>query len=64
MLRNTVPVSMERHRHPWRWLRDAWTQGHMRTPLVIVWHLLVEETPEVVLGERDQNVQAFPPQRA
>jgi hypothetical protein len=36
MLRNTVPVSMQLHRQPWRWLRNAWTQGHMRTPLVIV----------------------------
>jgi hypothetical protein len=63
MLRKTVPVAMQRHRQPWRWLRDAWPQGHMRTPLVIVWHPLVEETPQVVLGERDHKVQAFPPQR-
>jgi hypothetical protein len=64
MLWNAVPVCLQRHRQPWRWLRDAWTQGYMRATCVVVWHPLVQEIPQVVLSERDQKVQAFPPERA
>ena len=48
----------------WRRLRDTWPQGQMGTPFIVVWHPLVQETPQVRLGERDQKIQAFPPQRA
>jgi hypothetical protein len=64
MLRNAVPVSMQRHRQPWRWLRDAWTQGHVWATCVVVLNPLVQEAPQVMLGEWDQTVQAFTPQRA
>jgi hypothetical protein len=36
----------------------------MGTPFIVVWHPLVQETSQVRLGERDQKIQAFPPQRA
>jgi hypothetical protein len=36
----------------------------MGTPFVIVWHPLVEETLQVLLGEWEQEVQALPPQCA
>ena len=64
MLRDTVPVCLQWHRKPWRWLRGAWTQGHVWATFLVVWHPLVQETPQVVLDERNQKVQALPPQRA
>ena len=36
----------------------------MRATCVVVWHPLVQEMPQVVLGERDHEIQAFPPQPA
>ncbi len=45
-----------------RWLRDPWSQGHMRTTGVVVHHPLVQETAQVVLGERNDEIQAFSPE--
>jgi hypothetical protein len=35
----------------------------MRMPVVVVWRPLAQETPQVVLGERDQHVQLCPSSR-
>jgi hypothetical protein len=61
---NVVSMCLQRYRQLWRGLRDAWAQRHMRTTRVIMWHPLVQETPQVVLGARTHEVQAFPPERA
>lgn len=58
--RNAVSMFLKQRRHVGRWLRDPWAEGHVRAPCIIVWHPLVQETPQVVLGERDQEVQALP----
>ncbi len=52
-----APVTVRR-------LRDTWFQGHVWAACVVMWHPRVQETPQVVLGERDHEVHAFPPQRA
>jgi hypothetical protein len=59
-----VSMYLQRSRQMWRRVRDAWPQEHMGTPLVVVWHPLVQETSQVRLGERHQKIQPFPPQRA
>ena len=46
------------------WLQNPWTEGYVWPTRVIALTPLVLETPEVVLGERDHEIQAFPPQRA
>src|SRR5262249_36082098 len=60
---NVVSMCLQRHRQLWRRLRDDWAQRHIRTTRVIMWHPLVQETPQVVLGKGDQKVQAFTPER-
>ena len=63
-LYNAVPVRLRWHRQPYRGLRDAWPQGHVGTTGVIVLTPFVQETPQVMRGDRDHEVQAFPTQRA
>ena len=64
MIRKSVSACLPRHWQLGRWLWNTWPQGHMRTASVIMLHPLLEQTSEVVLGERDHEVQALPPQRA
>jgi hypothetical protein len=45
-------------------LFQDWPQGHVRTTFVIVRRPLVQQTSQVVFGQRDHKIQAFPPQRA
>jgi hypothetical protein len=59
-----MPVFLPRSRQVRRWLRDTCPQGHMRTPFLVVLNPLFQETPQVVLGERDQKIQAVTPQPA
>jgi hypothetical protein len=60
-----VPTRLQRHWQLWRGLREAWrTQSHVRAPCGVVLNPLVQETPQVVLGARTHEVQAFPPERA
>ena len=63
MLWNPVPVHLKRNGQVRGRLWDAWPQSHVRTTLIIMWHPLVQETLQVVLGEREQKIQAFPPER-
>jgi hypothetical protein len=56
---NPVPVLLKWHRRWWERLWDIWTQGHVRATSVVMWHPLIQETPQVVLGEKDQKVQAL-----
>ena len=61
---HAVPACLQRHRQLWRWLQDTGIQGHVRAACVVMWYPLVQEMPQVGLGERDQKVQAFPLERA
>ena len=59
-----VAVGLQRGRLVRRRLRNPWPQRHMRTPGIVMRHPLLEHASELVLGERDQTVQTFLPQRA
>jgi hypothetical protein len=52
-----------RHWQVGRWLWNTGPQGHMTTAGIIILHPLLEHTSEVMLGQRDQKVQAFTPKR-
>jgi hypothetical protein len=45
-------------------LRDTWSQGHMRTALMIMSYPCVQHMSQVVLSEGNQKVQTLPPERA
>ena len=59
-----MPVRLEWHRERGQWLRDTWPQGHMRTTGIVMGDPLLQQTPQVVRTEWNEEVQAFPPQRA
>ena len=55
-----LPVVLQRHRPLWRWLRDTWIQGHVRTALMIMSYPCFQDASQVVLSEGDQKIQALP----
>jgi len=51
-----VPICLGRHGQLWRWLWNTCPQGHMGTTRMIMWHPLVQDVSQVMLGERDQKI--------
>src|SRR5919198_6177597 len=64
MCRQSMPMGLERHRQCSRWLRDAWTQGHVRPSSIIMRHPYGQQTPEMVRTQWNEAIETFPPPRA
>ena len=64
LCRQSMPMRLERHRQCSRWLRDAWTQGHVRAPSIVMRDPLHEDVPQVVCRYGNQVIYAFAPQCA
>jgi hypothetical protein len=58
-----VPVGLQRHRRRERGLWNTRTQRHMRAACIVMAHPCMQEATQVGLSERDQKVQALPPER-
>ena len=58
---------MARRPHDWhagRGIRYAWPQAGVRPTLIVVSDQLLEDTPQMFLGQWDQEIEAFPPNSA
>jgi hypothetical protein len=62
VLWNLMPVCLERYGKVGRRLRNTWPQGHARAACVIMPYPCRQKTSQVVLGERDHEIQAFSPE--
>src|SRR6267142_6490908 len=52
------------HRYWWERLWKTWTQRYVLAACVVMAHPCVQDMAQVVRAQRDQNVQALPPERA
>ena len=64
MLRQVMPMRVERSRERWGWLRDARSQRHMRTPGIVILHPCCQKMTEMVYGQWNHQGHTFLPQRA
>jgi hypothetical protein len=64
MGRNPVPVVLQQNRQGRGRLRNAWPQGHMRTPLIVMSYPCVQDVSQVVLRKGNHEIEAFPPKCA
>jgi hypothetical protein len=59
-----MAVRLEWHRQGGRWLGNTWPQGHMRAAGVVMGYPLAQDPSQMVCAQRNQQVEALPPQRA
>ena len=53
-----------RHHREVGTIRNPWSEARVRTPAIVVRDPLREDSAEMTLGERNQPVEAFAPNRA
>jgi hypothetical protein len=61
---NPMLVLLKWHRCWWERLWKTWTYSHVGAARLVMAHPCLQNTAQVVLGERDQKVQALSPERA
>src|SRR6266853_6647374 len=64
MLWKLMAMRLEWHRQGGRRLGNTWPQRHMRAAGVVMGHPLAQDPSHMVCAQRNQKVEALPPQRA